>query len=205
MPGIAFAVPGCKGVRVKLLLIGPPGSGMGTQGERLAQHFGIEHIAAGDLLRAEVKAQTPLGQQAERIMQRGDLVPDEIIIELILPRVLAAAEDRGYVLDGFPRSVPQALEARKLAEQEGSASQAAIYLDVPRDELMRRILGRAAAEGRADDNEETVANRLRVFDEATEPLVDFYRGRGLLHVIDAAQPEQAVTSDILEAVGAGES
>lgn len=190
---------------MKLLLIGPPGSGKGTQGERLAQRFNIEHIAAGDLLRAEVKAQTPLGQQAEQIMQRGDLVPDEIINELILPRVLAAAEDHGYVLDGFPRSVAQAIEARKLADREGAGPQAAIYLDVPRDELMRRILGRAAEEGRVDDNEETVANRLRVFDDATEPLVDYYRNRRLLHVIDAAQPERTVTRMILEAVRADES
>ncbi len=187
---------------MKVLLIGPPGSGKGTQGERLALRFGIEHIAAGDLLRAEVAAQTPLGREVESIMRRGDLVPDEIILGLILPKVLEAAAGNGYVLDGFPRSVDQAVEARKLAEQEGANPDAVLYLGAPRDELIRRILGRAKDEGRADDNQETVANRLRVFAEATEPLVDYYRGRGLLHVIDAAQGEDAVTASILEAVGA---
>jgi adenylate kinase len=186
---------------VKVLLIGPPGSGKGTQGERLAQRLGIEHIAAGDLLRAEVSAQTPLGQQVSAIMQRGDLVPDEVILNLILPKVVAAAAARGYVLDGFPRSLDQAVEARKLAERVDASPDAVVYLDAPRDVLVRRIVARAAVEGRSDDNRETVRNRLRVFDEATEPLVEYYRDRGLLHVIDAAQDEHAVTAAILQAVG----
>jgi adenylate kinase len=189
---------------VKVLLIGPPGSGKGTQGERLATRFGIEHIAAGDLLRAEVAAQTPLGRRAQGIMQRGELVPDDVILGLILPKVLAASDANGYVLDGFPRSVDQAIEARKLAEQEGASPDAVLYLDAPREELVRRIVGRAQQEGRLDDNRETVANRLRVFAEATEPLVDYYRDRGILHIIDAAQAEDDVTAAILEAVGAGE-
>jgi adenylate kinase len=188
---------------VKVLLIGPPGSGKGTQGERLAKRFDIEHIAAGDLLRAEVAEQTPLGRQAQLVMQRGELVPDEVILGLILPKVLAAAEGNGYVLDGFPRSVDQAVEARKLAEQEDAGPDCVLYLDAPREELVRRIMGRAQAEGRSDDNRETVANRLRVFAEATEPLVDYYRERGLLRMIDAAQPEDDVAVAILEAVGAG--
>jgi adenylate kinase len=184
------------------LLIGPPGSGKGTQGERLAERLGIEHIAAGDLLRAEVSAGTPLGRQVTEFMQRGDLVPDVVILSMLLPKVLAAAERNGYLLDGFPRSVEQAVEARKLAEQAGASPTAVIYLDAPREELIRRILARAEVEGRADDNEETVANRLRVFDEATHPLVDYYRGRGLLHVVDAAQDADAVTESILAALGA---
>ncbi len=187
---------------MKILLIGPPGSGKGTQGERLAERFGIEHIAAGDLLRAEVSAQTPLGRKAESIMQRGDLVPDEVVLDLLLPKIMSAADGNGYVLDGFPRSVEQAVEARKLAEQEGASPQAVLYLDAPREELVRRIIERAESEDRSDDNEETVANRLRVFDEATEPLVDYYRGRGLLHMINADQDEDAVAAEILEAVGA---
>jgi adenylate kinase len=185
---------------VKVLLIGPPGSGKGTQGERLAAHFGVEHIAAGDLLRAEVAADTPLGRQVDGLMQRGDLVPDAIIIDLVLPRVLAAATDGGYLLDGFPRSVDQAIEARNLAEQVGASPDAVVYLDVSREELMRRILGRAAVEGRSDDNEETVANRLHVFDDATRPLIDYYRSRGLLHVIDATPDEDTVTGSILAAL-----
>jgi adenylate kinase len=186
---------------VNLLLVGPPGSGKGTQGDRLSARLGIEHLAAGDLLRAEVEAQTPLGKRVEAIMQRGDLVPDTVIIGLLMPRVLAAADANGYLLDGFPRTVEQAVEARKLAEIGDATPDAAIYLDAPREELVRRILARAEIEGRPDDNEETVANRLRVFDRATEPLVDYYRGRGLLHVIDANQHEDEVERDILAALG----
>ena len=187
---------------MRLLLIGPPGSGKGTQGERLSARLGIEHIAAGDLLRAEVAAGTPLGRQVQSLMQRGDLVPDSVILSLLLPKVLAAAEGNGYLLDGFPRSVDQAVEARKLAEQANAGPDAVIYLDLPREELVRRILARAEVEGRADDNPETVANRLRVFDDATHPLVDYYRERGLLQVIDANQGEDAVTDAILAALEA---
>ena len=188
---------------MNVLLIGPPGSGKGTQGEHLAQRLGIEHIAAGDLLRAEVDAKTRLGRRATEFMQRGDLVPDEIILGLLMPKVLAAADANGYLLDGFPRSVEQAVEARKLAEQAGASPDAVIYLEAPRAELVRRILARAKVEGRADDNPETVSNRLQVFEEATHPLVDYYRERGLLHIIDASQAEDAVTAQILAVLGIG--
>jgi adenylate kinase len=185
---------------MNVLLIGPPGSGKGTQGERLAARLGLEHIAAGDLLRAEVAAQTALGRQVSAFMEQGDLVPDVVIISLLMPRVLAAAEVNGYLLDGFPRSVEQAREARSLAERAGASPNAVIYLDVPRDELMRRILARAEVEGRSDDNAETVANRLRVFDEATHPLVDYYRERGLLTVVDANRDAESVTEAIVSAL-----
>jgi adenylate kinase len=187
---------------MNVLLIGPPGSGKGTQGERLAARLGLEHLAAGDLLRAEVAAGTPLGRQVGGMMQRGELVPDSVILELLMPRVFAAAAADGYLLDGFPRTVEQAREARELAARVGAGPDKVIYLDAPRDELVRRILARAQKEGRADDNPETVSHRLRVFDEATAPLVDHYRERGLLHVIDADQDADAVTADILAALDA---
>jgi adenylate kinase len=190
-------------VRVNVLLIGPPGSGKGTQGERLAAHLKLEHIAAGDLLRAEVESGTDIGRHAAALMQRGDLVPDDLIISLVMPKVVAAAHANGYLLDGFPRSVEQAVETRRLAAQAGAAPDAVIYLEAPRDELVRRILARAEVEGRLDDNPETVSNRLHVFDEATRPLVDYYRGRGLLHVVNAAQPEDDVEREILAALEAG--
>ncbi|MEO6885122.1 MAG: adenylate kinase [Jatrophihabitantaceae bacterium] len=185
---------------MNVLLIGPPGSGKGTQGARLATRLDLVHIAAGDLLRAQVAAGTPLGRQVSGLMERGELVPDTVIMGLLMPEVLAAAEANGYLLDGFPRSVEQAREARKLVEKVGASPDAVLYLDVPREELTRRILARASAQGRADDNAETVANRLRVFDEATLPLVDYYRGRDLLHVIDADQDEDAVTAAMLTAL-----
>jgi adenylate kinase len=187
---------------VNVLLIGPPGSGKGTQGERLAERLNLEHIAAGDLLRAEVSAGTPLGRQVDELMRRGELVPDPVILSLLIPRVLAASEANGYLLDGFPRSVEQAVEARNLADRAEAGPDAVIYLDAPRGELIRRIVARAELEGRADDNPETVANRLQVFDEATKPLVEYYRDRGLLHVIDAAQDADAVTEAILGSLAA---
>ncbi len=182
---------------MNVLLIGPPGSGKGTQGERLARRLGLEHLAAGDLLRAEVEAQTELGARAAGIMRRGELVPDDVIINLLLPRVLAAANNAGYLLDGFPRSVEQAHEARKLADRASAGPDAVIYLHAPREELVRRLLARAQIEGRADDNVATVQNRLRIFDEATSPLIDLYRERGILHVVDADQGADEVTAEIL--------
>jgi adenylate kinase len=186
---------------MNLLLIGPPGSGKGTQGELLATRFGLTHIAAGDLLRAEVEAKTEIGQAVEDYLDRGELVPDEIVIELMTPKLIAASEDRGYVLDGFPRSVGQALVVREMAEKFDATADAVIYLEAARGELVRRIVARAEVEGRSDDTEEVVHNRLQVFDEATHPLVEYYRGRGLLHVINANQSEEQVTEDIIAALG----
>lgn len=186
---------------MNVLLIGPPGSGKGTQGERLADQLGLEHIAAGDILRAEVDAGTELGREVADLMRRGELVPDRIILNLVIPRVLSAAMNNGYLLDGFPRSLEQATEARRLSEHLSAGPDAVIYLDAPRDELVRRIMARAELEGRSDDNPETVRNRLQVFDEATRPLIDHYRERGLLCIVDAAQDPDAVTRSILDALG----
>lgn len=185
---------------MKILLIGPPGAGKGTQGARLAAQLGIEHIATGDLLRTEVEAQSEIGREISSLLDRGELVPDSIVFELVMPRIAAAAQSGGYLLDGFPRSVDQAVEARKLADQADAAPDAVIYLDVDRSELQRRILARAKTEGRTDDTPATVEKRLEVFEEATRPLVEYYRERGLLHVIDAAQDERAVTAAILAAL-----
>ena len=184
-----------------MLLIGPPGSGKGTQGELLSRRLGLEHIAAGDLLRAEVAAGTSIGREVSALLERGELVPDQTVIDLVLPKVIAAAQAGGYLLDGFPRSVEQAVEARKLADRANAGPDAVVYLDVPREELARRILERAKVQGRTDDNEHTVVTRLHVFDEATRPLIEYYRGRGLLHVIDAARDEDTVTTAILDSLG----
>lgn len=186
---------------MRVLLIGPPGSGKGTQGTRLAERLGVDHIAAGDLLRAEVARQSEIGKQVKDLLDRGELVPDRIVIDLVLPKVIEAAQAGGYLLDGFPRSVEQAVAARRLAEQAGAAPEAVVYLDVPSDELVTRILRRAREQGRTDDNEETIANRLKVFDDATRPLIDYYRDRGLLHAVDAAPDAERVTAAILQSLG----
>lgn len=186
---------------MKLLLIGPPGSGKGTQGQLLADRFHLAHIAAGDLLRAEVEAGTPLGKEAADYLDRGELVPDELVIDLLMPVIVASLEGNGYVLDGFPRSVGQALVARRMAEEVGATPDAVIYLDSSRDVLVERILARAEIEGRSDDTAEVVHNRLEVFDEATSPLIDYYRSRGLLHVVNGDLSEAEVTAEILAAIG----
>jgi adenylate kinase len=186
---------------MKLLLIGPPGSGKGTQGQLLSERFGLTHIAAGDLLRAEVDAGTPVGKEVAGYMSTGELVPDELVIDLLMPVVVKAIAGNGYVLDGFPRSVGQAQVVRVQAEEIGATPDAVIYLEASRDELVRRILERAVIEGREDDTAQVVHNRLQVFDEATHPLVDYYRSRGLLYVVDANQDEATVTERILAAVG----
>ncbi len=182
---------------MNVLLIGPPGSGKGTQGDRLAQELGLAHISSGDLLRDEVRAGTAIGRRVEAIMRSGDLVPDIVILALLLRPIIEASDGPGYLLDGFPRSVEQAETVRYAADQAGVGPDAVIYLDVPREELVRRILDRAEHEGRADDNPETVRARLKVFDAATMPLVEHYRERGLLHVIDANKDADEVTADIL--------
>jgi len=186
---------------MNVLLVGPPGSGKGTQGERLARLLGLEHIAAGDLLRAEVQSGSPLGEKARAYMDRGELVPDDLIIDLLMPRVLRAGRNGGYLLDGFPRSVGQAKEARRLADEEGVSAGAAIYLDAPREELVSRILARAEVEGRSDDTPEVIRHRLKVFDEATAPLIEYYRNRGLLRVVDASRSADEVTEAILAELG----
>ena len=183
---------------MNVLLIGPPGSGKGTQGERLAERLKLDHIAVGDLLRAEVAAKSPIGEQVSGIMQRGELVPDDIILDLLRPRLEAAAQTNGFLLDGFPRTLDQAHEAKRLAEEGGFLADVAVYLDAPRGELVKRILLRAQVEGRADDTPDVIESRLKVFDEATAPLVEHYRERGLLRVVDANRNPDEVTDEILQ-------
>jgi adenylate kinase len=193
---------------MEVLLMGPPGCGKGTQGERIAERFGIQHIAVGDLLRAEVKGNTDLGDQARKFMDRGELVPDELIIEMVLPITTSAFQAGGFVLDGFPRSVFQAVEASRLFDvfleelgTDRTGASAAIYLEAPRHVLIRRLLDRAQSEGRADDTAEVIAHRLSVFDEATLPLVDHYRERGRLRIVDATGTLGEVSAAIFRALG----
>ena len=181
---------------MRLLLLAPPGAGKGTQGERLAARLGVRHIAAGDLLRAEVRAGTPRGDQIAEYQARGDLVPDQVVIDVLLPAVVEAAAHGGYILDGFPRTLPQATTAAELGVQLDVTLHATVYLFAPEAVLTRRLLARASQEGRADDTAGVIRHRLEVFAETTEPLVAYYRKRGILVAVDADQPPDSVTEQI---------
>jgi len=187
---------------MRLLLIGPPGCGKGTQGACIAEMYGVAHIAAGDILRAEVADGTVLGRRVAAYLKAGELVPDDIILDMVMPRVQAAAESTGYVLDGFPRSIGQAIEARRIAEENDFALRIAVYLTSPTDVLVRRLLKRAEIEGRSDDTADVIEHRLTVFAEATQPLLALYRERGLLHEIDATLPPAEVTAAIRDVLPA---
>jgi len=179
---------------MRLLLIGAPGAGKGTQAGRLAARFGITHISSGDLLRQHVQDQTPLGQAIKTYVDRGDLVPDSLVMDMLRKPVVTAAEAGGYVLDGFPRTVDQAKVAFAVAQPLGAEVQAAIHLDVPDAELVRRLLARHRG---SDDTEEVIEHRLQVYRENTIPLLEYYAGREWMFAVDGAQPPDAVHEEIV--------
>jgi adenylate kinase len=182
---------------MRLLLLAPPGGGKGTQGERLAERLGVEHISAGERLRAEARSGTPAGHEIARHQQRGDLVPDAIVFDVLTPVVVAAVARGGYILDGFPRTLPQATAAAELGSRLGLTLDAVIYLYAPDAVLVERLLGRAAQGGRGDDTAEVIRHRLDVFTTTTSPLIAYYRDRGILWAVDADRPPDAVTAAIL--------
>jgi adenylate kinase len=179
---------------MRLLLIGAPGAGKGTQAELLAKRFGIAHISSGDLLRQHVMDQTSLGQIAKKYVDNGDLVPDGVVMDMLRKPVVAAAESGGYVLDGFPRTVEQAEASFAVARPLGVEVQAAVHLDVPREELVRRLLARQRG---SDDTEAVIENRLQVYLDKTVPLLEYYAGREWMFSVHGAQPAEAVHEDIV--------
>jgi adenylate kinase len=182
---------------VRLLLLAPPGAGKGTQGARLADHLGVQHVPAGDLLRAQARAGTPAGREIAAHQQRGDLVPDAIVFDVLTPVVVAAGARGGYVLDGIPRTLPQATAAAELGARLGLTLHAVVHLHAPDAVLVQRLLGRAGQEGRGDDTADVIRHRLEVFTTTTRPLIAYYRDRGILLEVDADQPPEAVTTQIL--------
>jgi adenylate kinase len=187
--------------KMRLLLVAYPGAGKGTQAERLATHYGIAHLSSGDLLRTEVAHRTEVGAAATDYLRRGDLVPDELVFQMLSAPILEAATNGGYVLDGFPRTLPQAEVAYSWAQEtEGVELQAVIYLRVGQEELLERLRLRADRDGRTDDDEITIAHRFEVFETQTEPLLDFYSGRGILLDINGERSVEQVFDDITRAV-----
>jgi adenylate kinase len=179
---------------MRLLLIGAPGSGKGTQAERLAQRYGITHISSGDLLRQHVREQTALGRQIQSYVDRGDLVPTGVVVDMLRKPVVAAVDAGGYVLDGFPRTVEQAQAAFPTAHALGAEVQAAVHLDVPRAELVRRLLARGRG---SDDTQQVIEHRLQVYLDETVPLLDYYANREWMFAVDGAQPPDAVHQEIV--------
>ena len=177
-------------------MLAPPGAGKGTQGERLAAWSGAEHIAAGDLLRAEAQTGSALGREIAACQASGDLVPDQIVLDVLIPAITAAAARAGFILDGFPRNLSQAIAAAELATRLGLTLQAAIYLHAPEAVLVERLLNRASQDGRSDDKANVIRHRLQVYADTTGALVPYYEQRGILVSVDADQPPDAVTADI---------
>ena len=187
---------------MRLILLSPPGAGKGTHATLLSEATGVRHVSSGDVLRAEVARGTDLGRQLETYTSRGDLVPDDLIFEILLPVVVEAARSTGgFLLDGFPRTVPQAKRAAELGVELELVADAAVHLTAPREVLVARLLARAEREGRSDDTTEVIEHRLSVYEELTQPLVAYYRERGILVEVDADRPVESVQADLRERLG----
>ena len=182
---------------MRLVLLGPPGAGKGTQAARVAARFGGPHIATGDIFRANVAEGTELGRVAQEYMDLGDLVPDEVVIAMVMERLAEQDCQAGFVLDGFPRTVNQAEALDRQLVDRGAPLHAVLCFEAAEEELLRRLAGRAAAEHRADDVEQTIRHRLEVFASKTRPLIDYYRHRRLLTMVDGVGKVEEVTGRIL--------
>lgn len=184
-----------------IVIFGAPGSGKGTQSDLMIEHYGLGHISTGDVLREEIKKGTELGKTAQSYIDKGNLIPDELMIS-----ILAGVYDsfgrghKGVIFDGFPRTIPQAEALKKMLEERGDKVAAMIELDVPEDELMKRLILRGQQSGRADDNEETIKKRLVVYHSQTQPLIEWYKKEGLHHHIDGLGTLERIFADIQKVI-----
>ena len=185
---------------MRLILFGPPGAGKGTQATAIADAFSLPHIATGDIFRENVGEGTELGRRAKEFMDRGDLVPDEIVIDMVADRVARPDATAGFLLDGFPRTVAQAEALDEVLQRDGGQIDLVIRLLVDKDELVSRLLKRAQEQGRSDDTREVIENRQSVYAEQTAPLVDWYRERGVLRDVDGEGEISQVRERVLDAV-----
>jgi adenylate kinase len=186
--------------RLKVVLLGPPGAGKGTQAQLLSARLGVPAISTGDMLREAVAAGSELGRRVEGIMAAGELVDDALMAEVVRDRLAKPDAAAGYLLDGYPRTLPQAKTLEGILQESGQQLDAVVMVDVPVDELVRRSLLR----GRADDSEDVIRERQRVYREKTEPLIGYYRQLGVLREIDGYLPVDQVTSHMFAALGVGE-
>jgi len=187
---------------MRLILLGPPGAGKGTQAQILIESYGIPQLSTGDILRAAIAAKTPMGLEAKAIMDRGDLVSDDVVNAIISERIDADDCKAGFILDGFPRTIAQAEALGEMLAGKDMALDAVVELRADENTLVQRILNRAKESGsaRADDNEEVIRNRLEVYRELTEPLVAFYSKLGLVRSIDGMMPIEKVSAAIKDAL-----
>ena len=184
-----------------IVIFGAPGSGKGTQSDLLIEHYGLGHISTGDVLRNEIKKGTELGKTAQAYIDKGNLIPDELMIS-----ILAGVYDsfgrghKGVIFDGFPRTIPQAEALKQMLDERGDKVAAMLELDVPEDELMQRLIKRGQESGRADDNEETIKKRLVVYHSQTQPLIDWYKKEGLHYHINGLGTLERIFHDIKEVI-----
>ncbi|MCB1177998.1 MAG: adenylate kinase [Leptospiraceae bacterium] len=185
-------------MKKRLIFMGPPGAGKGTQAKIICDEFRIPQVSTGDILRASIQKGTEMGLKAKKFMDAGDLVPDEVVIGIIKDRLKEPDCENGFLLDGFPRTTEQAKALDALLDSMGIGLDAVINIAVPDNELLNRLLERAKIEGRADDNEETIKNRLVNYNNKTFPLLDYYKGSGKLKEIDGLGKVEEITALIRE-------
>ena len=187
---------------MRLVLVGPPGAGKGTQAVRLAEKFGIPAISTGDIFRANVKGETELGRKAQEYMSQGALVPDEVTNAMVRDRLGHDDVSEGFLLDGYPRNPEQAVELEGMLADHGAVLDAVVELTADTDEVTRRLLKRAEIEGRVDDSEDVIRTRLAVYAESTAPITAYYDGQGLLVRVDGMGDVDEVTTRLIDSLPA---
>ncbi len=185
---------------LNIVIFGAPGSGKGTQSERIVEKYGINHISTGDVLRAEIKNGTKLGKTAKGYIDQGQLIPDELMIDILASVFDSFKDSKGVIFDGFPRTIAQAEALKKMLAERGQDVSVMLDLEVPEDELMVRLIKRGKDSGRADDNEETIKKRLHVYHSQTSPLIDWYKNEKKYQHINGLGTMDGIFADICEAV-----
>lgn len=186
---------------MQLIFLGPPGAGKGTQAKIFLERAGIVQISTGDILRAAVANGTELGKQAKSFMDKGELVPDSVVIGIIEQRIREPDCQKGFVLDGFPRTIEQAQALDAILEKLGLSIDHVVNFEVPDDELVRRLMGRAVQEGRSDDNPESIKNRLQIFKDKTQPLISYYEQKGKLRHVAGLGSTAEIAERVKAVVG----